>query len=216
MKTMRNNLYPVAKDGFKYIFAAVILFFVFHFVAFTFLEFFSFLAILFFIYIFRNPERVAQNYESKSVSSPVDGIVSAIEEIEEDGYMYKLTIDSSYLDVSLLRAPMVSVITDLEVQKGTRLSQKYSSLAKKLNSRLTLVFENNTGNKVRVTHRLKQSFEEIGCDAQVSQSLLQGARYGTMIYGTTTLYLPTNFRLNVQVGSQVNASDTLIGYFSKK
>ncbi|MDY0116933.1 MAG: phosphatidylserine decarboxylase [Sulfurimonadaceae bacterium] len=211
---MRNNLYPVAKGGFRYIFVAVILFFIFHFFSFHFLEFFSFLAILFFIYIFRNPERMAQNYEPKSVASPADGTVISIEEIEEEGYKYKVTIDSSYLDVSLLRAPMSATFTLVKTQKGTRLSQKYSTLAAKLNSSISIVFKNITGNKIKVLHTLKQSFEEISLDAQESQSLLQGARYGSMVYGTTTLYLPENFRLNIQVGSQVAASDTLIGYFS--
>jgi phosphatidylserine decarboxylase len=214
MKMMRNNLYPVAKGGFRYIFVAVILFFIFHFFSFHFLEFFSFLAILFFIYIFRNPERMAQNYEPKSVASPADGTVISIEEIEEEGYKYKVTIDSSYLDVSLLRAPMSATFTLVKTQKGTRLSQKYSTLAAKLNSSISIVFKNITGNKIKVLHTLKQSFEEISLDAQESQSLLQGARYGSMVYGTTTLYLPENFRLNIQVGSQVAASDTLIGYFS--
>lgn len=211
---MKNNLYPVAKEGFSYIFVTVILFFFFHFFSFAFLEFFSFLAILFFIYIFRNPERMVQNYEPKSIASPVDGTVIAIEEIEEEGYKYKVVIDSSYLDVALLRAPMSAKIVQLKAQKGARLSHKYSTLAAKLNSCVFIVFENITGNKVKVSHKLKQSFEEIGIDAQQSQSLHQGARYGVMVFGTTTLYLPANFRLNVQTGSQIVASDTLIGYFS--
>lgn len=211
---MKNNLYPVAKEGFKYIFAAVILFFVFHFISFVFLEFLSFLAILFFIYIFRNPERISQNYEVKSVSSPVDGTITTIEEIDEEGYKYKVVIDSSYLDISLLRAPMSAKVIYTKKQNGSRLSQKFSSIAEKLNSFAIIVFENTTGDKIKVKHILKQSFEEIGLYTQESKSLLQGFRYGSMVYGTTTIYLPANFRLNVQVGSEVTASDTLMGYFS--
>jgi len=63
-------------------------------------------------------------------------------------------------------------------------------------------------------HRLKQSFDSIHIDAFVNQTRLQGGRYGVMLNGVTTLYLPLNFRLNVNVGNQVKASETLVGYFS--
>ena len=61
---------------------------------------------------------------------------------------------------------------------------------------------------------LKQSFDEIRIAAKESQSLLQGSRYGVMISGVTTIYLPQNFRLNINIGSELKASESLIGYFS--
>jgi len=44
-------------------------------------------------------------------------------------------------------------------------------------------------------------------------SLYQGARYGVMVNGITTLYLPENFRLNISTNDELTASETLIGYF---
>jgi phosphatidylserine decarboxylase len=70
-----------------------------------------------------------------------------------------------------------------------------------------------SSNKIKVLHKLKQSFKSIDIDIQESQSLMQGARYGLMVNGITTIYLPHNFRLNVGIGSELVASETLIGYF---
>jgi hypothetical protein len=44
---MKNNLYPVSKEGFKYIGVSVALFVFFTFIDIAFLEFLSFVAILY-------------------------------------------------------------------------------------------------------------------------------------------------------------------------
>jgi phosphatidylserine decarboxylase len=77
-----------------------------------------------------------------------------------------------------------------------------------------LVFENIDGNKVKIVHTCKQSFDGIHTDIIKAQNLPQSYRYGTMINGVTTLYLPRNFRLNINVANELSASETLIGYFS--
>ncbi|MDD3817627.1 MAG: phosphatidylserine decarboxylase [Thiovulaceae bacterium] len=210
---MRNNLYPISKEGFKYIGASVALFVFFTFVDIAFLEFLSFVAILFFIYVFRNPERMIPSYEPQSVTSPVDGMVVSIDEIEDAEYKYAIKIESSYFDVALLRAPLSGTIEILEEQKGAALPLQ-DSLAEKLNTKATLLFTNATDNKVKVSHLLKRSFDDIALNTIQSKNLLQGARYGSMINGVTTLYLPENFRINIDVGMQILASDTLVGYFS--
>ncbi len=210
---MKNNLYPVSKEGFKYIGASVALFVFFTFIDIAFLEFLSFVAILFFIYVFRNPERMVPSYEPQSVTSPVDGMVVSIDEIEDAEYKYAITIESSYFDVALLRAPLSGNIEVLEEQKGSKLPLQ-DSLAHKLNTKVSLVFTNNVDNNVKVTHILKRSLDGISLNTPQSKNLLQGARYGLMVDGMTTLYLPENFRINIDVGMQILASDTLVGYFS--
>lgn len=210
---MKNNLYPVSKEGFKYIGASVALFVFFTFIDIAFLEFLSFVAILFFIYVFRNPERMVPSYEPQSVTSPVDGMVVSIDEIEDAEYKYAITIESSYFDVALLRAPLSGNIEVLEEQKGSKLPLQ-DSLAHKLNTKASLVFTNGAENKVKVTHILKRSLDGISLNTPQSKNLLQGARYGLMVDGVTTLYLPENFRINIDVGMQILASDTLVGYFS--
>ena len=210
---MRNNLLPIAKEGWKYIGYSILAIFIFSLLGFGTLEFLALFATAFFIYIFRNPERESLIYEQNSVVSPVDGTVISIDEIKDDNYAYKLCINSTYLDVSLLRVPLSSDLISMDVKHGSRLSN-FSALSQKINEKIVLTFEDKNNNVLKVDHMLKQSIVPIHIDIIEKQKLLQGSRYGVMVNGITTLYLPQNFRINVSVGTEVNASQALIGYFS--
>jgi len=212
---MKNNLLPVAKEGWNYIAGALLFFVIFAFLGLGFLQFITFLITLFLIFLFRNPEREYLHYQELSVISPVDGAVVSIEELKEDEYAYKVEIDGNYLDVSLLRTPFTSVVKDIEKQNGARLSP-LKPLSKTINESLELVFVDKNSNSIKILHRLKQSFMGIEVEAKRSQSLYQGSRYGIMINGVTTLYLPQNFRLNISVGTELIASQTLVGYFTSE
>lgn len=210
---MNNNLLPIAKEGFSRIGFTILAFIVFSIFDFALLEFISFLALLFFIYVYRNPERMTPVFEQMSVVSPVDGTLLSIEELTDGEYAYKLEINSSYLNVSLLRSPLNSSIKEIDIKHGTRLSPE-APLAKDLNERVELIFQDANDNNVKISHMLKQSFDDIKLDAITRQNVIQGSRYGLMVNGITTVYLPQNFRLNVSVGQELSASETLIGYFS--
>ncbi len=211
---MKSNLLPIAKEGWNYLIGSIVLVLVFAFFDLKFLEFLAFLATLFFVFVFRNPERENMLYQENSVVAPVDGTVVSIEELhDKENSGFKVEIDSSYVNVSLLRVPFTSTLERIEMRKGARLSP-LSPLSNSINENTEMVFsDNKSTNKIKVVHKLKQSFNSIGIDARETQNLLQGTRYGLMINGITTIYLPHNFRLNITLGSELVASETLIGYF---
>ncbi|MDD5157262.1 phosphatidylserine decarboxylase [Sulfurimonas sp.] len=212
---MNKNLLPIAKEGWNYIAGAVLLFFVFKLFDFTYLSFILFIVVVFFVYIFRNPEREQLLYQEDSVASPVDGLVVSIDELLDDKYMYKVEIDGSYRKVSLLRVPFMALLKSVKVSHGARLSSK-NELHKSLNESVELVFVDRKENSLKVLHRLKESFVDIEIKNVESQTLLQGSRYGFMLNGTTTLYLPRNFRLNINIGDELIASNSLIGFFTSE
>ncbi len=210
---MRNNLFPIAKEGWSYIGYAFVAFIVFAILDLELLEFLALVAIFVFAFVFRNPERVLPAFEEGSVVSPIDGVVVAIEELQEGEYAYKVEIESSYMNVAVLRVPLTSEVNSFKVVRGTRLP-KQNQLSCILNENAEIVFQDKNANAIKVTHRLKKSFAPIKLGMFASQKFTQGARYGTALNTTTLLYLPQNFRLNVNVGIEVKASETLIGYFS--
>jgi phosphatidylserine decarboxylase len=212
-KKMNNNLLPIAKEGFSRIGFTILAFIIFAILDLELLEFLSFLTLLFFIYVYRNPERMIPNFEMMSVVSPVDGVLLSIEELENEEYAYKLEINSSYLNVSLLRTPISSCVENIDIKHGARLSQT-SSLSRDINERVELIFQDTHENKIKISHMLKQSFDDIKLDVITKQNLVQGSRYGLMVNGITTIYLPQNFRVNVSIGQELNASQSLVGYFS--
>ena len=210
---MRNNLLPIAKEGLPYIFCSIGFFILFGFLDFDFLQFFVFLAIIFFIFTFRNPERELPNFQEASVVTPSDGIISNIEELKDDKYAYKVEINSNYFNVSLLRVPLTSTVKEVKILHGARVS-KFNPLHVEINENATIIFQDTNDNTLKITHQLKQSFKTLNIELINLQHLNQGTRYGVMLNGITTIYLPKNFRLNVSVGSEVHASQSLLGYFT--
>jgi len=210
---MKNNLFPIAKEGWKYIAYSIASFIVFAILDLEFFELLSFVIVLLFIAVFRNPERDLPTFEENSVLCPVDGKVIAIDELSDSEYAYKVTINSAYKDVGILRSPLSSQVTDIKKVHGTRLSME-DSLSSKINENVSIIFQDTNENNIKVTHSLKQSFVPISLDITISKNLLQSSRYGLMIDGITEIYLPHNFRLSLIMGEETTASESLVGYFS--
>ena len=210
---MKSNLLPIANAGFKYLVSAFVAFLIFLIFDIEFLAFISFTLIVVFAFIFRNPEREVLSFEKNSLVSSVDGNIISIEDIQDSEYAYKLEIESNYLNVGVLRTPFDSTLQSVTIRKGARLS-KASALSEYINENAELIFVDENSNSVKVIHQLKRSCDDISIDVKTSQSTKQASRYGVMINGTTTIYLPKNFRLNVTLGSELVGSQTLIGYFS--
>jgi len=210
---MRSNLLPVAKESLKYLFSFSVAFIVCVVLDFEILALVAFIGLIYIAYSFRNPERELPLFEMNSLLSSSDGVVKAITELVDDEYAYKIEIESNFTDVALLRAPMNAKILTVDFYNGTRVSKK-SKLFEDTNENVSLVFEDENNHKVKIVHRLKKSFAPLYIDVLESQNIYQTSRYGLMVNGTTSIYLPSNFRLNVTVGNELKASETLLGYFS--
>ncbi len=210
---MKNNLFPIAQSGIKYVSISAAIFVVCFLLDLDLLTFIAFLVTLALAFSFRNPERELPPFEKGSVVAPVDGVVTSIESIEDEKFAYKVKIDATYLDLGVLRVPMASKLQSVQHFHGARLSDEIQ-LHQDINENATLVFEDSNKNLVKIQHRLKQSFAPIFIDIIEAQELRQGARYGVQIDGITTIFLPKNFRVNVSVGNQLQGSQTLLGYLS--
>jgi len=210
---MKNNLFIINKGGYKYIGYALLATFIFIILD---LELFSFITFglgLFFIYVFRNPERESFFLDEKAVVSPIDGVVKAIDELKNKEYSYKVTIEASYLNVGVLRVPLNGKIEDIKVSRGARTS-KHSKLFHDLNETAELIFIDGYNNKIKVVHRLKQSFAPLNIEVSKNDVLQKNSRYGYGVNMISELYLPKNFRFDIRLNSEIRASQSLIGYFT--
>lgn len=209
---MRSNLFIIAKSGWIYLSLSLSLMVLFVIIDFDILAFIAFLASLLFVIVFRNPERELLSFEEEAIVSPVDGIVRAIEELNDSEYGYRVEIASSYSDVSLLRSPIRATLELLSLHKGTRLSSRSPLFF--LNENATLLFVHSSGNTIKIEHRVTQSFAGLDINLAQGATLLKGSRYGLMPCGVSSIYLPKKTRVNVSISTQVKASETLIGFFS--
>jgi phosphatidylserine decarboxylase len=210
---MKTNLLPLAKEGISYFLYSLAFFILFLFLDFDFLAFLTFTITLFIGYSFRNPERELCVFEASSFLSPVDGIVQSIEELEDNEYAYKIEIQSSCTDVAVLRVPSNAIVSKLLKCNGARTS-KDSKLFTTLNENVEISFITQEENKFKIIHTLERSFAPLFIELDEKQKLFQTARYGLMLNGRTSIYLPQNFRVNITIGSELKASESLMGYFS--
>lgn len=210
---MQNNLSLIAKEGWTvlgYSIGAFILFVLLHC---NILSYIAFAFILFFAFSYRNPERPNAILDENGVVAPIDGKILSIEQLHNnEEFAHKITIDSSYLDVSILRFPMSGKIKNFHYTKGTKLpyGDKYFNL---LNENASFTIESEKGFVINVQHTLKESFDDLTLYIKEDNSLAISSRYGVLLNGITTLYLPHQFHIDVNVGSKIFASTTLLGRF---
>jgi len=212
---MKSNLFIISESGWKRIGIAFGLFLLFAFLDLELLASVAFLATIFFLFIYRNPERATQTaYAQKSIVAPVDGVVTKIESLEElSQFSYMIEIDSSYTDVTVLRAPIHAKVSYLHLLRGSRVG-RFSPLFEKLNETASIFFLDQENKLIKVEHKLKQSIAPLEISIKEDDELSQAARYGVMVYGVTRIYLESDVRINVKLGEQVKAVETLLAYSS--
>lgn len=175
------------------------------------IAFILFFLTLYFILLYRKSDRLSPYFQPYSIVSPVDGIVQSIEEQKKDDELYLVvTIKSAlFTHQGLLYAPFDATDVRCNHIKGAQL-QASSALAEFLNERIevTMHYEEFT---LFMTHTTFTTLVPMSCSANL-QSLSQSEIYGFMGSGLTALYFPITARVDVQVGSMLFGSETLMGY----
>jgi len=210
---MKNNLFIISKNGWQPIATFFGLFLFFMLFDFDFFATVSLFVMIFLLFVYRNPERTVASYSEGTILSPVDGVVKRIESLEDSDFGYKIEIESSYKDVALLRAPISATLSDVSLVHGSRVT-KFSPLFEKLNESAEILFETKDAKRVKVVHRLKQSISPVELGVNEGEEILCASRYGYMLNGLTTIYLESDTRLNIQVGQEIKAVQTLLAYSS--
>jgi len=209
---MNNDTLPISKEGWNYVGYSIAIFIFFVILHLNILSFIALAFIVFFTFLYRNPERESISFMENSVVSPVDGRVVYIENLIDSEYSYRVEIDTRCSNIGFLRSPMNAKVIDLEVIKGTKLPIS-SELFAKLNENTTLIFEDEASHKIKIQHFSKVSFDDIKIDIVQNQNLTLSSRYGFMLNGLTSIYLPKDFQIDVRAGTQLFASITPIGSF---
>lgn len=209
---MSNDAFILSRHSFSYLGYSFIAFVVLLILDLELFAFFAFGFFLFTLFVFRNPEKQLNNFDENALLSLVDGRVSKIEELDDPEYGYRVQITSTYMDISVLRAPFDAKVKSVTLQRGARLSQNSQNFPL-INENGALVLENESGKTIKVVHRLTQSFAPLFIDTAEGSSLVKTARYGVMLCGVSSIYLPKTFKLNVNVRDEVSAGETLLGYF---
>jgi phosphatidylserine decarboxylase len=148
------------------------------------------------LWFFRNPAvEIAAN--NKAVLSPADGIVTAINEVEENGFAKgrytKLSITIAPTDVRVNRSPISGTVK--YAQHGT-----HATVAIESNSGTTLLYRQLPGYSKHIVIYPKQG-----------DTITQGAQLGFAMGGANVeVFLPTGTPVSVEVNDVVKGGQTVL------
>ena len=181
------------------------------------LTFFTFILVLIFSFLLfkhRNPERISNYTQEGSILSPIDGKVKGIISVEKspiDGKPgFEVIIESSYADTAVLRAPISAAISVDKLQHGAMLTLNSENV--NLNETADIRFSSKMGD-ILVRHLLASWARPLRFI--VEGDVLQNQRYGFMLNGTSSVYLPSNSRVAIKEGMSLTAGESVIGFFSE-
>jgi phosphatidylserine decarboxylase len=217
----------LVKDGYPLIFGSLALFVVLGFAArglglagtATVLFILAAVAVAFFVYFFRDPDRMAPGNEEVIVSG-ADGVVRAIEPIREDRYLQadttRISIFLNPFDVHVNRAPIGGTVKGLAYTPGKHLLT-ISNASSEYNEHSSILIE---GSRTRclVKQIVGPVVRRVVYWLELEQALAKGDRIGMMKFGSRMdIYLPAaDVEVVVKKGDRVRAGETVIATLRKE
>jgi phosphatidylserine decarboxylase len=166
----------------------------------------------FFLFFFRDPDRVVTQAE-KAVLSPADGRVmvagaSASQEFAPDNWK-QVSIFLSPMDVHVNRLPVSGRVTRVRYHPG-RFLPAFRAEAGDLNE-YTEVWIDHGGQTIVVRQIVGILARRIVCRTREGEQVQAGDRFGVMKFGSRMdVFVPKDSEITVKVGDQVVAAVTVI------
>ena len=169
--------------------------------------------LIFCLWFFRDPERKPPS-DPSLVTSPADGTVTLVDEVEEERFfkrrMKRVSIFLSVFDVHVNRTPIEGEVLFTEGRGGLYLDARKPE-ASILNESLYWVFgpRENPSRAVGVKQITGAIARRIVPWAMLGESMERGERFGMIRFGSRTdLYLPLDAEVLVSVGQKVKGGET--------
>ena len=114
---MNANIQIIAKEGWLGASVWALVFLISAYFELGILTFIIFLGLVFWLYMFRNPERI-EDLDSTSFAAPIDGIVKSIDILEDS---VCVQIQTRCYDIGVIRAPRDIAQSKLTTKSGLNL-----------------------------------------------------------------------------------------------
>ena len=207
------NRGPIVREGFIYIFAALVLAFICYFGFGIYGVILPLVLAAYFCYFFRNPNSTIPMDESLIVS-PADGTVQDVVELEDDEFLHepctKIIIFLSVFNVHVNRSPIAGEIKCQKYVCG-HFKPAYKDEVGFENERHLLGIENSKL-RVTVTQIAGILARRIVSWVTLDDTLTKGQVYGLIKFGSCTeLVVPRNVEVLVKKGDKVRGGETVMG-----
>lgn len=176
------------------------------------------IAVAFFVYFFRDPERWAPA-DAQSIVAGADGVIRAIEPIREEKYLHddsiRISIFLNPFDVHVNRAPLGGVVKGLSYTPGKHLLT-ISNASSEHNEHSSILIE-GTQTRCLVKQIVGPIVRRVVYWLEMEQNLNKGDRIGMMKFGSRMdIYLPaSDVDVTIKKGDRVWAGETVIASVRK-
>lgn len=201
----------IAKEGWRDVFFAGAIFVLAW--LFSFMSWFFFLVFAGIAFLYRNPERIAQEEDENAIIAPVDGVVRSIEQVSaSDGKKWlKVVIQKRFFDVGVVRSPMEMSLKEVYKKEGLPLAST-SSLSPILRAKASFVFQKNAS-EVRMILYTGAYSRTINFASKRGRFKV-GERLAFLSEGDVGLLLPLDARIKVVLNDEIKAGESVLGYLA--
>ncbi|MBI4639639.1 MAG: phosphatidylserine decarboxylase family protein [Candidatus Tectomicrobia bacterium] len=170
------------------------------------------LAIIFLLFFFRDPYRVAPE-QPDLVLSPADGKIVTIQRVHEPSLLQEeaiqISIFLSIFNVHINRSPYPGHVVTTSYNRGKFLPA-FREKASLLNEQNSVLIE-GPHLKILVKQIAGLIARRIVCWVKVGDYLQSGERFGLIKFGSRVdLFLPLHTELRVNIGEKVRGGETII------
>jgi len=208
--------FAIHKEGYKFIIIFALVTALFAMLSST-LGLIGFVATLWCIFFFRDPERIIP-VEENVIISPADGVVTRVEygvEAPDDlGYgnkkFNKITVFLNVFNVHVNRTPVAGTVTKVSYKPGKFLSANAQEASAE-NERNSVVVKTKNGDEVVFVQIAGLVARRIISELKEGQEVQMGDRYGIIRFGSRAdIYLPENISIKALVGQTMIGGETVI------
>jgi phosphatidylserine decarboxylase len=171
----------------------------------------TFLLALFFLWFFRDPERIIPSTPD-AVVSPADGKVTHVSPIVVDGSPYlRISIFLSVFDVHVNRSPIGGVIREVRYRKGKFLNAMAAACAEQNEQNIVTV--EGDGQKLTFKQIAGLLARRIVFTKKVGDRVERGERVGMIKFGSRVdVLLDASASVQVKVGNHVKGGSSILAY----
>lgn len=165
----------------------------------------------FFLWFFRDPERVIPA-EAGAVVSPADGKVTEVSVVSVgDDKQLRLSIFLSVFNVHVNRTPIAGVIREVRYQRGKYLNAMDAASAEQNEQNIVTV--EGDGQRVIFKQIAGLLARRIVFNPKVGDQVERGERIGLIKFGSRCdVLLDASARSNVKVGDRVKGGSSVLAY----
>jgi phosphatidylserine decarboxylase len=167
---------------------------------------------LFVLQFFRDPPREVPG-DAKSVLSPADGRIVAIEPVRDpwlERDALKVSVFMNVFNVHSNRSPVDGEVRQRWYHPGKFVNADLDKASTE-NERNALHIRTQGGHDITCVQVAGLIARRILCYVEAGTRLARGQRYGFIRFGSRVdLYLPTDVRVKVAIGDRVGATSTIL------